>query len=282
VLTLDRITKTFAGCISLILSFHGTDLSSIRSLPPEDLARWRDLLSHVDGVVVCSNDLGKKVVEVFNHEVLVHVVHNGLDAATFVSMADATTATNGRTILNVAKFEQKKGQDVLIQAFAAIAKDYSDLKLILVGATDKTLRALRELCVSKGIEERVLFFPDTPHHQVPGFFRRATIFALPSRQEPFGIVLLEAGAFGLPVVASRVGGITEILADGLTGRLVAPDNSVELAHCLRSLLDSPASAQEMGARLQQHVSVNFTWIAAHDKYVALVQGRSRESAQAIG
>ena len=83
-------------------------------------------------------------------------------------------------------------------------------------------------------------------------------------------MLLEAGAFGLPVVASRVGGIPEILTDGITGRLVAPDDPAELALCLRSLLDSPAASQEIGARLRQHVLSNFTWNVAHEKYVTLV------------
>ena len=271
VFALDRIIKGCAESIPLILSFHGEDLSSIRRSPPDELAQWRRLLSIVDGIVVCSDDLGKKVGEVFDHGATVHVIHNGLDAATFVAMANCTTPTNERIILNVAKFEHKKGQDVLIRAFAAIAEDYADVKLVLVGATDKTLPLLQELCLSKGLGGRVFFFPDTPYHQVAEFFRRATLFALPSRQEPFGIVLLEAGAFGLPVVASRVGGITEILTDGLTGRLVTPDNFIELAHCLRSLLDSPVLAQQMGTRLQQHVLANFTWTAAHDKYVALVR-----------
>lgn len=268
---LDRIIRSFASPIPLILSYHGTDLNSLTSVPASLHAQWRRLFQSVEGIVVCSNDLGRKFVELFGDEVSPTVIHNGLDAVKFGVMRGAAVPSEQRYILNVAKFEEQKGQDVLIEAFSSIANDYPGIDLYLIGATDKKLPELKALCVNKGIEQRVKFFPDTPHQQVADFFRRSTIFALPSRQEAFGIVLLEAGAFSLPVVASRVGGIPEILTDGVTGRLVTPDNPAELAHCLRLMLDSPAAAQEMGTRLHEHVLDNFTWSAAHQKYVALLK-----------
>jgi glycosyltransferase involved in cell wall biosynthesis len=271
-ITLDRNVRGCGRAISLIVSFHGADLSALQRAPGNVIAMWRRLLSRVDAVVVCSNDLGRKVIEVFGDAVVPRVIHNGLDALAFVAMASASTPLAGRNILNVAKFEEKKGQDVLIRAFALIADDYGDVDLVLIGASDKALPALKELCANEGMEKRVRFLPDTPHEKVADYYRLATIFALPSRQEPFGIVLLEAGAFGLPVVASSVGGIPEILTDGLTGRLVAPDDPAELARCLRMVLDSPESARDMGARLRHHVLSNFTWTSAHDKYVALATG----------
>jgi len=84
-------------------------------------------------------------------------------------------------------------------------------------------------------------------------------------------VLLEAGSFGLPVVASSVGGIPELLTDGVTGRLFHPDNRAELSLCLRALLDSPEIAKQMGARLREYVLSNFTWSVAHEKYAALIR-----------
>lgn len=270
-ITLDRNIMPFDGYrIPLVISFHGADLNGIACAPGIEIARWRQLLLRTE-VVVCSNDLGKKVANVFGKEVVPHVIHNGLDAAAFVATSRTIRVPDQRSILNVAKFEEKKGQNVLVEAFAALASDYADVDLLLVGATDKALTSLRELCVAKGIESRVHIFSDIPHNQVADYFRRATIFALPSRQEPFGIVILEAGAFGLPVVASRVGGIPEILTDGVTGLLVAPDNPAELARGLRSLLDAPGTAQKMGASLHQTVLSKFTWTVACKKYVALIK-----------
>lgn len=272
--TLDIIIKRFEVAIPLILSFHGADLTNLRSAGASEVMQWQRLLKRAGKVVVCSHDLEKRIIATFGQDVAPYVIHNGLDVIAFAAMANTSSPIGERIILNVAKFEQKKGQDVLVQAFTHIADDYADLKLVFVGATDKALSSLQELCVINGIQERVHFFPDVPHHQVAEFFRQATIFVLPSRQEPFGIVLLEAAAFSLPVAASRVGGIPEILTDGVTGRLVAPDNPAELALCLRSLLECPEAAHEMGARLRHHVVTSFTWTAAHARYVSLVNNKN--------
>lgn len=275
--SLDRIIKSYQKSIPLIISFHGTDLRNILSDQANTIAQWRRLLLKTNGNVVCSNDLGKKIVDAFGDEVVPCVIHNGIDAVSFVTMAGKSTPAEGRIILNVAKFEEKKGQDVLVRAFATIAHDYDDVNLVFVGATDSALPALMELCVQKGIQERVRFFPDVPHHQVAAFFLRASVFALPSRQEPFGLVLLEAGALGLPVVASRTGGIPEILTDGVTGRLVTPDSPDELALCLRSLLDYQAAALEMGERLRRHVLSEFTCTVACEKYFYLIDNENNSN-----
>lgn len=268
--TINRIASKFKNPIPIILSFHGGDLSSKRSLLEPEISQWRELLNTVHGVVACSNDLQKNIYEIFNHSGLIYVIHNGLDAKKFLAAADTVRPVNNRTILNVARFAKNKGQDILLQAFFEIANDYDDLKLVLVGTSDNSLQKLKDLSHSKGLSNRVLFFPDVPHEKIAVFFQQATLFALPSREEAFGIVLLEAGAFGLPVVASRAGGIPEILTDGLTGKLIEPDDFMELARCLRSFLDSPTTAKEMGKHLQQHVLTNFTWQSAYEKYVEIL------------
>ncbi|MBC7490374.1 MAG: glycosyltransferase family 4 protein [Glaciimonas sp.] len=269
-LTLERVVRSLEKPIPMILSFHGNDLSSIKKVGEIGLSQWKALLSRGQKIVVCSSDLGRKVKNIFGENVNLHVVHNGLDVPSFVATAASIPRSTQRNILSVAKFEHKKGQDILVSAFAAIADDYRDVILILVGASDRALKGLQDLCVEKRIAEKVLFFPDVPHHQVAGFFKNATIFVLPSRTEPFGIVILEAGAFSLPVVASRTGGVTEILTDGLTGRIVEAENITELEECLRSMLDCAGPAKDMGARLKKHICSNFTWTAAHQKYIALI------------
>ncbi len=274
-MTLGRIIMGVTNHIPFVVSFHGADVNSYQNATVLARAEWLRLLRCADAVVVCSNDLGGKVRDVFGGEVITRVVHNGLDADAFVAMADIAASKEQRVILNVGKFENKKGQDVLIKAFATIAGDYLDVNLVFIGATDAALPALRELCIDEGIADRVHFHPDVPHQEIANFFQHATIFALPSRQEPFGIVILEAGAFGLPVVASRVGGVPEILTDGKNGRLVSPNDPIVLADCLRSILDHPAESQEMGARLRDHVRSNFTWSAAFKKYHSIaVSARS--------
>ena len=89
---------------------------------------------------------------------------------------------------------------------------------------------------------------------------------MPSRQEGFSLVLLEAAAFRLPVVASSVGGIPELICDRETGLLVKPDDPAGLAAALALYLSEPALAREHGERLRQRVEEEFSWSHAVQAY----------------
>jgi glycosyltransferase involved in cell wall biosynthesis len=191
-------------------------------------------------------------------------------------MADESTSDGDRMILNVGKFDEIKGQDVLINAFSEIASKYKNVKLVLVGGTGKALPRLKALCVEKGIDNSVEFYPDIPHRRVSNFYKKATIFCFPSRREAFGIVLLEAASFSVPVIASRVGGIPELVSDGENGMLFTQDNQSELARCIKVLLDDPVAAQKMGERLSEHVKSNFSWASAFKKYLDLLENENAE------
>ncbi len=90
-------------------------------------------------------------------------------------------------------------------------------------------------------------------------FRGCTLFVLPSRQEPQGIVSLEAMACAKPVVASRVGGVPEIVLDGETGLLVPGEDASALSSALETLLADPARAQKLGAAGRERALSQFTW-----------------------
>ena len=253
----------------MIASVHGADLTYIQASGTNAVAVWCDFLVRADSLVACSKSLGKRASDVFGKNVNPTTVHNGIDVEKFVQLAGERVPMERRVVLSVGKFEEKKGQDVLIKAFASLARDYADLDLVLIGATATSLQGLRQLCISEDVEKRVFFHADMPHSEVAIWFQRAILFVLPSRQEPFGIVLLEAGCLGIPVIASNVGGIPEILIEGATGCMVTPDDVLGLAGVMRQLLDDPVAAWSMGERLRKCVTQDFSWSAAHDKYVRL-------------
>ena len=101
------------------------------------------------------------------------------------------------------------------------------------------------------------------------FLERAKAFCLPSRAEPFGIALLEAGAYRLPVVASRVGGIPEIVIHGESGLLVQPDDVDGLAAALDRVMADPDAARGLGERLHRRVANDFPWKRAYEQYRTL-------------
>lgn len=268
--TLQRTVKFLSPDIPLLISFHGADLTTIASGHPETITEWKQLLTQVKAVVACSGDLGRKIASTFGTAVTPAIIYNGIDSAGFAALAGDGTPSSRRVVLSVGKFEEKKGQDILIRAFAELVREYDDIDLILIGGSGPTLPKLREFCAEREIEDRVRFFADVPHAQVAPFFKMATVFVLPSRQEPFGIVILEAGSVSLPVVASNVGGIPEIITDGVTGCLVPKESSDALANALRALLDDPERAKAMGDRLKSRLATTFTWTAAHEHYIRLL------------
>ncbi|MFN3438994.1 MAG: glycosyltransferase family 4 protein [Acidovorax sp.] len=269
--SLVDVLKHNATKVPVLLSFHGTDLQSIEDANATERNRWTSLTRDVRGVVACSHDLSRRIKAAMGPLQNLAVIHNGVNAESFVSRRQPSVAPSEMVLLSVGKFEKKKGQDVLIEAFASIAHDYPDLRLVLVGKKDIEQPNLQRLCEERSVEARVSFFTDVPHSNIADHFNKASVFVLPSRQEAFGIVLLEAGCFALPVIASKVGGIPEIIEDGTTGLLVAPDSPHALALALRSLLDEPTKGEAMGRALQLRVNREFTWTHSHDQYVRLVR-----------
>ncbi|SJM96176.1 putative Glycosyl transferase group 1 [Crenothrix polyspora] len=261
----------------IILSFHGTDVVSIKKTVGFEKYLWHFIFQHVDFMACCSQKLADELNDYVDNSVegKIKVIHNGI-AEQIIKAATANSGVlpmeldNSRFILNVATFERKKGQDILIRAFAKIRVSVSPIKLVLIGRSTDILINYRQLVSQLDCENDVVFIENLEHQSVLNFFRKANVFCLPSRYEPFGIVLLEAGYFSCPVIASNVGGIPEIIEDGYDGCLISPDNIDELANKLIDLLNNSDMAEKMGRRLRNKVIKTFTWDIAASKYLNLL------------
>jgi glycosyltransferase involved in cell wall biosynthesis len=260
--TFERVLKD----IPLLLSFHGTDASNLATLDPDRKDAWRRLLERCAAVVTCSGELGQRIDTALGARLRHHVIYNGVDADRFAGPAAGARAPGQDVILHVGKFDHNKGQDVLIDAFARIADEFPGTVLRLVGGSGQHLAHLRAQVEGLNLAARVEFFADVPYADMPSHFSSATLFAFPSRQEAFGLVLLEAGACKLPVVASRVGGIPELIRERETGLLVEPGDAAALAQALRTLLNEPALARGLGERLSARVAADFSWDATRRRY----------------
>ena len=138
-------------------------------------------------------------------------------------------------VLHVGRFHKQKGQDVLLEAFAAARREEPRLRLCLVGEGAELPRA-RGRAEELALEDAVLFTGGVP--DPAPLYAAADLFAFPSRWETFGIALLEAMAAGLPVIASRTGGIVEVVSDE-TGVLVPVEDVTPLAQALIELARDP-------------------------------------------
>ena len=264
---------------ALILSFHGLDLRDARAAGRIAHALWKFVFRSATAIVACSRALADDVTQFAGRSAKrtggVRAIHNGLDIPHLVSTVDRTAgvppALDGRAfILSVATWERKKGLDVLLRAFAQVRRTHPGLALVLVGRASHAELELRALARELGVADDVFFYKNVSRARVGLFLERARAFCLASRVEPFGIAILEAGAYHLPVVASRVGGIPEIVVDSESGLLVEPEDVQGLAAALDRVLRDGPLARDLGERLHQRVASEFSWRRAHDAYRALV------------
>jgi colanic acid/amylovoran biosynthesis glycosyltransferase len=157
------------------------------------------------------------------------------------------------TIICVGRLSPEKGQAGLLRAFARLRANYPDPTLRLVGdGPDR--QALERLSEELGVNDAVTFAGRLPEPETLVEIARADLLVLPSFMEGLPIVLMEAMALGIPVIASRVAGIPELVSDGKTGLLFAPSDWDELAQCIARLL----SDKDLGATLAQNGKFKIT------------------------
>jgi glycosyltransferase involved in cell wall biosynthesis len=223
--------------IRLITSVHGADLfpdGIPRAAYPKAI-KW--LLDLSDRIVTPSNAYGEDVASVFPQlRGKIVLIHNGVDLAELGNRShDSLSIKRPPYILCVAMHNEKKGLDVLLRAFALIHDKEPSLKLMLVG--DGPQRGqLEDLASTLGIAKKVEFLGLQGRTQVADLLHSCEVFVLPSRSEPFGIVLVEAMACKKPIVATTAGGIPEIIENGRNGVLVEPGDSIDLAKAIIMLL----------------------------------------------
>ena len=154
-----------------------------------------------------------------------------------------------RVALCPARLDPQKNHGVLLRAFAGVTRDVPNAKLLLAGGRQLGSQAyvdgLVRLADDLGLEEHVRWLG--VRRDMAGLLAAADVVTLASDWEGFGLALLEAMAAGRPVVATRVGGVPEVVADGRTGRLVPPRDCTALQRALDGLLRDPDRARAMGA-----------------------------------
>ncbi|MEX2530407.1 MAG: glycosyltransferase family 4 protein [Gemmatimonadota bacterium] len=150
------------------------------------------------------------------------------------------------TILSVARQYPRKDTATLLRAMAVLRREMPEARLRVIGGGPE-LGRLRTLARKLRLEEAVTFEGAVPDSdEVRRAYFQADVFCLPSLQEGFGIVFLEAMAAGLPVVAARAGAAPEVVLQGRTGHLVHPGDHEELAAALTLMLSNPPVARRMG------------------------------------
>jgi glycosyltransferase involved in cell wall biosynthesis len=195
------------------------------------------------------------------------IIHNGIRIP---EAAQPLDRNQNFTITAIGNMVRLKGLRYLIEAFAELAKDYPDVKLQIVGKVFPAhFLELYKLAEESGVKDRVNFRTETS--EIEDVYLKSHVIVCASVIETFPMVVLEALSYGKPVVATRVGGIPELVVDGVTGRLVPPEDSSALAGAIKSYLDNWDEALRMGNRGRLHMSEQFSLTAQMRKFAMVYE-----------
>jgi alpha-maltose-1-phosphate synthase len=197
----------------------------------------------------------------------IRVIRNGIDGAEYAPHPDTDVLDRCGIdrrrpyVIFVGRITRQKGLPVLLRAAADLVPEAQLVLCAGQADTPEQLTEVTELVDDlRADRSGVLWIPEMlPKRDVIQLLSHATVFACPSVYEPLGIVNLEAMACGTAVVASRTGGIPEVVADGETGLLVPPGDPGRLAVALNALLTDPGRAAEMGQAGRKRAVTDFSW-----------------------
>jgi glycosyltransferase involved in cell wall biosynthesis len=198
----------------------------------------KTIIKNADSVFALTKNMKKVMQAIYNREIT--VIPTGIDIEDYADRSRGIEKETGKIILFVGRLNQVKGVQYLLRAMKIVYEALPYARLILVGDGEER-KNLEYLSDTLGIRDCVNFIGAIPFertYEISDYMDKADVFVLPSLSEGLGTVILEAMASGLPVVATRVGGIPDILEDGVNGYLVEPGDFQDMAKKITLLLEN--------------------------------------------
>ena len=243
----------------LVVYGRGSDIYFAKT--PLRKFKLRFILKHADEVIALTNDMKKEMQKVYNRAVA--VIPNGIEIKPIQPTCRSRIrnhlgiANDEKVIISVGVIRPVKGFEYLIRAMNIIIAEMPDTKLVIIGEGPEK-EALIKLSERMSLDESILFLGEIPNEKIPDYMSAADIFVLPSLSESFGIVNLEAMSVGLPIVASNVGGVPELVVNGENGFLVEPGNITQIAEKVLYLL-ADAKLRETISQNNKSKAMSYSW-----------------------
>ncbi len=210
------------------------------------------------------------------------VIPHGVDTDRYSPPADraaafAQTGLPGRFAIGCfGRVRAQKGSDVFVDAMCALLPRYPDFTAVMVGAITPEQQGfaddLKRRIEAAGLQSRIVVTGELAIEEVQRWYQRLTIYAFTSRNEGFGLTLIEAMSVGAALVASRAGAAELVVENGVTGVLTPPGDVHALVNALEPLMRDPASAEAMGARGRARVVEKFSLDAEANRIAEVYRG----------
>ncbi len=263
----NMLLKRFRGNAAIIFTNHSSMFLEYASDPANARALRKDF-SLFDAIIAPSNELKERTEEFYPHPGRVFYVPNAVDgvhfspgASTFELSKDYGVPRGAELVLCPRRIVRKNGLEFLVRALAGLKEDERrGVRFAIVGngVEDEEVR-LRSLADNLRVSDLILWMGVVPNDQMVEFYRASTFVVIPSLMEATSIAALEAMACGKAVIASKVGGLPDIIADGVNGYLVPPADPEALLNSIRSMLSDKRKVSEMGTNARQIVVEKFSW-----------------------
>jgi glycosyltransferase involved in cell wall biosynthesis len=270
-----------SGFHPFILSVWGSDIFSFpnRSSLHRNMLRFN--LAKADKVLSTSHVMARETQRYTTQ--CITVTPFGVNLDEFREKPVDSLFEPGDLVIGTVKaLEQTYGIPYLIQAFKVVCRRYPDLplKLLIVGGGSMRV-ALQGLVDDLGLHERVTWTGKVPYDEVSRYHNMLSISVFPSNSESFGVAAIEASACGRPVVVSDVGGLPEVVEDGVTGLVVPARDVRALAEAIGQLVLDEALRRRMGGAGRERVRERYNWNDCVRQMIDIYQGTVQTRERAV-
>ncbi len=262
----------------MVLTVHSTEVGRAQGLHSPDsfsidgIEWWA--MYEADRVIVCSHSMKNEVCNHFNlPRDKVDVIPNAIDPTAYQTCSDPGDVRQRygigygeRLVLCVGRLVPQKGIEYFIRAIPNLSKSYPEAKYIIVGE-GWSRDILEERARASGHSDKIKFTGFASDNEVIDLMNSADVLVVPSIYEPFGIVALEGMASGVPVVASRVDGLAEIIEHDKTGVFVYPRSPDSIAWGISHVLSDPKHARRLTRNAKEILHKAYSWEAVAMKTV---------------
>jgi glycosyltransferase involved in cell wall biosynthesis len=263
---LGSLAARLTGVPKIIFTAHGWAFNEDRGFISKVLMKfiYWVIIFLSDKTIAVSQNLKERVIGWPFVSNKIEVIHNGVKEIDFyekeksrgiLSEINPKIYTNKFLIGTIAELHNIKGLDILIDSIKELPEN-ENIQFIIIGEGEKRIELEKQI-LDSGLENKVILLGFLDN--VAKYLKAFDLFVLPSRSEALALVILEAGLAQVPVIATRVGGIPEVISDSKFGKLVSSENKSELSISIQNSIDNYEQTKLTAQNLNQRVQENFSY-----------------------